>query len=296
MGAVYEGVREDDFRKRVAIKLVKYSFDSDFARRRFQQERQILARLDHPNIARLLDGGDYQNRVPYLVMEFIEGKPLLPAAANLGIPAKLRLFQKVLSAVAFAHRHLIVHRDLKPANILVTDTGEPKLLDFGIARLLGEDGGTAHTMTAGAMMTPDYASPEQAKGEPAGVASDIYSLGATLYELLSGRAPAPAGILLHGGNLSGDLRNRTAPSKRSWPPTGECNASCAATWTPWCSTQWPRIRRTATVRRRRSARKSNATWTGGRSRCDAHRRSNGRGNSSGETGWRWARRRHSRRA
>jgi eukaryotic-like serine/threonine-protein kinase len=189
MGAVYEGVREDDFRKRVAIKLVKYSFDSDFARRRFQQERQILARLDHPNIARLLDGGDYEGRVPFLVMEFIEGEPLLARASTLGIPAKLRIFQKVLSAVAFAHRELIVHRDLKPANILVTGTGEPKLLDFGIARLLDEEGRTAQTMTAGAMMTPDYASPEQAKGEPAGVLSDIYSLGATLYELLSGARP-----------------------------------------------------------------------------------------------------------
>ena len=194
MGAVYEGVREDDFRKKVAIKLVRYSFDSDFARRRFQRERQILARLDHPHIARLLDGGDYRNRAPYLVMEFIEGKPLLSAASSLGIPAKLRLFQKVLSAVAFAHRDLIVHRDLKPANILVTGAGEPKLLDFGIARLMEEDaGGLAQTMTIGTMMTPDYASPEQAKGEPAGVASDIYSLGATLYELLSGARPHQLG-------------------------------------------------------------------------------------------------------
>jgi len=195
MGAVYEGAREDDFQKRVAIKLVKYSFDSDFARRRFQQERQILARLDHPNIARLLDGGNYQDRLPYLVMEFVGGEPLLAAASSLDIPAKLRLFQKILSAVAYAHQQLIVHRDLKPANILVSATGEPKLLDFGIARLIDEDnpGAGPRTMTVGSMMTPEYASPEQVKGEPAGVASDIYSLGATLFELLTGARPHKLG-------------------------------------------------------------------------------------------------------
>jgi len=191
MGAVYEGAREGDFQRRVAIKLVKFTFDSDFARRRFQQERQILARLDHPHIARLLDGGNYQDRLPYLVMEFVEGKPLVAAASSLDIPAKLRLFQKILSAVAHAHSQLIVHRDLKPANILVSDTGEPKLLDFGIARLIEEDGGGAgaRTMTVGAMMTPEYASPEQVRGEPAGVASDVYSLGATLFEFLCGARP-----------------------------------------------------------------------------------------------------------
>ena len=190
MGAVYEGVREDAYQKRVALKLVKYSFDSQVGRRRFQQERQILARLDHPNIARLLDGGDYEG-LPYLVMEFVEGEPLPAATSSLSIPAKLRLFQQILAAVSYAHRNLIVHRDLKPANILVSGEGEPKLLDFGIARLMEEDpaGSGGHTMTAAAMMTPDYASPEQVKGEPAGVASDIYSLGAILFELLCGARP-----------------------------------------------------------------------------------------------------------
>ncbi len=191
MGAVYEGAREDDFKKRVAVKLVKYGFDSEFARRRFQQERQILAGLDHPNIARLLDGGDYQNRFPYLVMEFVEGQPLLATAGSADIATKLRLFQKVLSAVAYAHQHLIVHRDLKPANILVSTTGEPKLLDFGIARLVDENnpGAEPRTMTVAVMMTPKYASPEQVRGEPAGVASDVYSLGATLFEFLCGAPP-----------------------------------------------------------------------------------------------------------
>jgi serine/threonine protein kinase len=121
-------------------------------------------------------------------MEFVDGEPLLAAASALGIPAKLRLFQKILAAVSYAHRNLIVHRDLKPANILVSGGSDPKLLDFGIARLMEEDsaGAGAHTLTAAAMMTPDYASPEQVKGEPAGVANDIYSLGAILFELLSG--------------------------------------------------------------------------------------------------------------
>ena len=190
MGAVYEGLREDGFQKRVAIKRVKYGFDSEFARRRFEQERQILARLDHPNIARLLDGGDSEG-LPYLVMEFVEGGPLLAAAATLDLSERLRLFRQILSAVSYAHRSLIVHRDLKPANILVSGDGEPKLLDFGIARLVAEDTTEpgAHTMTVASMMTPDYASPEQVKGESAGVASDIYSLGAILFELLSGARP-----------------------------------------------------------------------------------------------------------
>jgi tRNA A-37 threonylcarbamoyl transferase component Bud32 len=190
MGAVYEGVREDAFQKRVAIKLIKYTFDSEFARRRFEQERQILARLEHPNIARLLDGGDYEG-LPYLVMEFVEGGPLLAAVKTLDIRGRLRVFRQILSAVSFAHRNLIVHRDLKPANILISGSGEPKLLDFGIARLIEEDtteSGTP-TMTVAAMMTPDYASPEQVKGESVGVASDIYSLGAILFELLCGARP-----------------------------------------------------------------------------------------------------------
>lgn len=190
MGAVYAAVREDDFRKCVAIKIVKVSFDSPFARRRFEQERQILARFDHPHIARLLDGGEREG-APYLVMEFVDGQPLLAAASTLDTTGKLRLFRQVLSGVGYAHRQLIVHRDLKPGNILVLPGGEPKLLDFGIARLLDDEGGEpgSHTMTAAALMTPDYASPEQVTGEPAGVASDIYSLGAILFELLTGAKP-----------------------------------------------------------------------------------------------------------
>jgi eukaryotic-like serine/threonine-protein kinase len=191
MGAVYEAVREDAFRLRVAIKLVKFGFDSAAARRHFQRERQILARLEHPNIARLLDGGDYEGRLPYLVMEYVEGEPLGVAAGSLDLRAKLRLFQKILSAVSYAHGYLVVHRDIKPSNVLVSQKGEPKLLDFGIARLIDEESveNGSRTMTVASMMTPDYASPEQVKGEPAGVASDIYSLGGMLYELLCGSRP-----------------------------------------------------------------------------------------------------------
>jgi serine/threonine protein kinase len=192
MGAVYEGWREDGFEKRVALKLIKFGLDSDVARRRFLFERQILAKLDHPNIAGLMDGGDSEGGLPYLVLEFVEGKPLLEAAAHLPVKKKLELFREILSAVSFAHRNLIVHRDLKPSNILITSDGTPKLLDFGIAKLLdsdAEEASQAHTMTSAGMLTPDYASPEQVRGEPAAVASDIYSLGAILYELLSGARP-----------------------------------------------------------------------------------------------------------
>ncbi len=189
MGTVYEGHREDGFEKRVAIKLIRFGLDDDFARRRFLYERQILAKLDHPNIAALLDGGDSAHGLPYLVMEFIEGKPLMEASAGLSIRQKLELFQVILGAVSYAHGNLVVHRDLKPANILIAKGGAPKLLDFGVARLIEEDMARANTMTSGGLMTPDYASPEQIKGETVGVASDIYSLGAVLYELLTGARP-----------------------------------------------------------------------------------------------------------
>jgi tetratricopeptide (TPR) repeat protein len=191
MGAVYRGVRDDDqYRKQVAIKLVKRGMDTESLLRRFRHERQILASLDHPHIARLLDGGTTDDGVPYLVMEFIEGQPITSycAARALTIPERLKLFLKACAAVTYAHQNLVVHRDLKPSNVLVTDAGEPKLLDFGIAKLLG--GGDADeapkTVTALHLMTPDYASPEQVRGLPITTASDIYSLGAVLYELLSG--------------------------------------------------------------------------------------------------------------
>jgi len=192
MGAVYRAVREDEFRMDVALKLLKRGTDTEASLRRFRKERQILAALQHPNIARLLDGGATEDGLPYFAMEYVEGRPLLEYSASLSIRQRLELFRSVCGAVQYAHQHLIVHRDLKPGNILVTADGTPKLLDFGIAKLVDpESTGAEMTLTvAGArVLTPDYASPEQVRGEPITIASDIYSLGVVLYELLTDRRP-----------------------------------------------------------------------------------------------------------
>ena len=195
MGAVYLAVRADDeFQKRVAIKLVKRGMDTDFILRRFRQERQILASLDHTHIARLMDGGTTDDGLPYFVMEYIEGLPInqFCDAHKLSTSERLRLFLKVCSAVAFAHHNLVIHRDLKPSNVLVTADGAPKLLDFGIAKLLNpEMGGRAldPTTLALRLMTPEYASPEQVRGETVTMVSDVYSLGVLLYDLLTGHRP-----------------------------------------------------------------------------------------------------------
>jgi non-specific serine/threonine protein kinase/serine/threonine-protein kinase len=190
MGVVYQAVRNDDqFRKLVAIKVVKRGMDTDYVLERFHNERQILAHFDHPNIAKLLDGGVTPDGRPYVVMEFIAGRPIdeYCASEHLSIPARLELFLKVCSAVAYAHQNLVVHRDLKPRNVLVVEGGEPRLLDFGIAKMLGDE--RELTIPGLRMMTPDYASPEQVRGEPITTASDVYSLGVLLYELLSGHRP-----------------------------------------------------------------------------------------------------------
>jgi tetratricopeptide (TPR) repeat protein len=187
MGMVYEAVRVDDFHKKVALKIVRQGLDSDFARTRFRQERQVLASLEHPYIARLLDGGESDDGSPYLVLEFVDGRPITEYCRNLDRTERLRLFLKVCAAVEHAHRNLVVHRDLKPANILVTAAGDPKLLDFGIAKLI--DPGSTATQTGFAALTPEYASPEQVRGEPITTASDIYSLGIILYQLLTDRKP-----------------------------------------------------------------------------------------------------------
>jgi serine/threonine protein kinase len=195
MGAVYLAARADDqFKKRVAVKLLRRGLDSEDILRRFRHERQILASLDHPNIARLLDGGMTDDGLPYFVMEYIEGTPLdrYCDERRLSTTERLKLFRQVCAAVYHAHQNLIVHRDLKPSNILVTKDGEPKLLDFGIAKLLNPEL-TAHTMAPTAtgirLMTPNYASPEQIRGKNITTASDIYSLGVLLYHLLTGHHP-----------------------------------------------------------------------------------------------------------
>jgi tetratricopeptide (TPR) repeat protein len=187
MGAVYEATRVDDFHKKAALKIIQQEFDSTFARERFQQERQLLAALEHPYIARLIDGGESADGRPYLILEFVEGEPLNQYAERLDRAGCLRLFLKVCEAVGYAHRNLVIHRDLKPANVLVTPNGDPKLLDFGIAKLLQP--GAMKTQTGFATLTPDYASPEQVRGLPISTASDVYSLGVMLYQLLTGRKP-----------------------------------------------------------------------------------------------------------
>ncbi|MDQ3804923.1 MAG: serine/threonine protein kinase, partial [Acidobacteriota bacterium] len=195
MGAVYLAERADSaFQRRVAVKLVKRGMDTDFILRRFRNERQILASLNHPNIGRLLDGGSTDDGLPYFVMEYIQGQPLYHYCDERGLPvrARLQLFSQLAAAVAYAHQNLVIHRDIKPSNILVTAAGVPKLLDFGIAKLLNPElAADTSPMTATAMrlMTPEYASPEQVQGLAVTPASDVYSLGVLLYELLSGHRP-----------------------------------------------------------------------------------------------------------
>ncbi|KAB2839492.1 MAG: serine/threonine protein kinase, partial [Burkholderiales bacterium] len=196
MGEVLRARRDDaQFEQEVAIKLLRHGWDNELARQRFRRERQILARLEHPNIARLIDGGETETGSPYLVMEFVRGQPLdrYCQARGLGLAARLGLFATVCDAVHFAHGHLLVHRDLKPANILVTDGGVVKLLDFGIAKLLdAEDGSATATVEAARHLTPLYASPEHLRGASLTTATDVYSLGVILYQLLAETLPFDA--------------------------------------------------------------------------------------------------------
>ncbi len=194
MGTVWLGVRADGaFEKRVAVKLVSRGLDTEGVLRRFQQERQILASLNHPHITALLDGGTTADGLPYFVMEYVAGRPITAYCDEraLPLPARLELFCTVCDSVEYAHRNRVLHRDLKPSNILVTADGVPKLLDFGIAKLLnaGPEPGSAVTVGPLQVLTPEYASPEQVRAEPASESGDVYSLGVLLYELVSGRRP-----------------------------------------------------------------------------------------------------------
>lgn len=192
MGTVYLAEREE-FKQWVALKLIKRGMDTEEIIRRFERERVVLASLNHSNIARLLDGGETETGLPYLVMDLVQGLPITEFCdrRRLSIADRLRLFVKVCAPVAYAHEKLIVHRDIKPSNVLVSSYGEPKLVDFGISKILAyENSETTIEQTRGpTLMTPEYASPEQVRGERVEPASDIYSLGVLLYELLCGRLP-----------------------------------------------------------------------------------------------------------
>lgn len=225
MGWVYLATRDDDqFRRRVALKLIKAEFADQHTLLRFQNERQALAVLDHPNIIKLLDGGQSDDGLPYLVMDYVEGLPLdeYCDSHKLDLRERLALFRTVCCAVHYAHQNLVVHRDLKPGNILVTPQGVPKLLDFGIAKLLRpEYSAQAIGLTRTHMqpMTPKYASPEQVLGQPITTASDIYALGVLLYELLTGQHPFEK-----QGRTELDLENAIAgldPEKPSVAATHE---------------------------------------------------------------------------
>ncbi len=192
MGAVYLAERSDgEFSQRVAVKIIRQTLADPGLVRYFKREREILASLNHPFIARLIDGGVGLDGSPFLAMEYVEGVPVNEFAEreNLSVEEKLELFLKICDGVAYAHRNLIVHRDIKPSNIFVTADGTPKLLDFGLAKILESGANSLQTETALQPMTPAYASPEQLRGEPISTASDIYSLGVVLYELLTDHRP-----------------------------------------------------------------------------------------------------------
>jgi serine/threonine protein kinase/Tfp pilus assembly protein PilF len=225
MGAVYLAEREEDFEQRVALKLVRPGLTRRELIRRFHDERQILARLEHPNIARLLDGGTTEDGAPYFAMELIQGVPIDRYCDQRELPLRQRveLFLAVCSALAVAHQSLVVHRDLKPSNILVDATGTPKLLDFGIALLLdagdGEADGATSEPAGPRVMTPDYASPEQLRGEAITTASDVYSLALVLSKVLTGHLPTrsdPDGTVEELRAMHDD---KTSPSSARAPTT-----------------------------------------------------------------------------
>ncbi|MEM7587079.1 MAG: serine/threonine-protein kinase [Acidobacteriota bacterium] len=218
MGDVYLAERADDaYEQRVAVKVLRTRASLGELEGRFFAERQLLADLEHPNIARLLDGGTSDQGRPYLVMDYVEGEPIDQFGARVSLTERLRLFLDVCSAVAYAHRHLVVHRDLKPANILVTADGQPKLLDFGIAKDLGAAGKTPETRLL-VPVTVEYASPEQLAGGVVTTASDVYSLGVVLYELLTGQSPFDSEDPLAGRSQSAPLDRPSTRVRRAAGP------------------------------------------------------------------------------
>jgi len=217
MGTVFLGERDDaQFTMRAAIKLIKRGMDSEAVLERFRHERQILAGLEHPNIARLLDGGTSSDGLPYFVMEYVDGLPVdeYCRTHRLSIDERLDVFLQICAAVTYAHQHLVVHRDIKPSNILVTSDRVPKLLDFGIARLVeaADDAPAVVTAFAAQAMTPQYASPEQLRGERVTTVSDVYALGVLLFELLAGERPYDV-----TGKTAGEVREIVANTEAAKP-------------------------------------------------------------------------------
>ena len=217
MGTVYLAEHAGDgFKQLVALKLIKRGMDTSAVLKRFLMERRILAQLDHPNIARMLDGGSTEHGLPYFVMEYVEGDEIrkYANANNLGLKERVELFRTVCSAVSSAHQRLVIHRDIKPTNILVTKDGEPKLLDFGIAKLISPDWNSDEaTLTQFRAVTPEYASPEQMDGSAVSTATDVYSLGVVLYELLTGCRPFS--FREKDGRVTAEIALSTEPRKPS---------------------------------------------------------------------------------
>jgi len=264
MGTVYLARRADRaFEQQVAIKVIRGGVADRAQIDRFRAERQILANLDHPAIARLLDGGATDDGLPYLVMEYLEGEPIDRWCDQrcLPIAARLELFLRVCDAVQYAHQNLVVHRDIKPSNILVTAHGAPKLLDFGIAKLLDPAGGQSLALTGSLdrLLTPDFASPEQVRGTPVTTRTDVYALGLLLYLLLTGsrRTASAARARRRSSAWCASSRppRRARPFSRRRTGRRRCRrrrrglaarsrrdsrAACAVTSTTSCSRPWPR--------------------------------------------------------
>ena len=219
MGEVFEARRADgSYEGRAAVKLLKRGMDSAAVLQRFAQERNALARLNHPHIARLLDAGASGEGQPYFVMEYVDGRPIHEAALGLPLEQRLQLFLQLADAVAHAHRNLLVHRDLKPSNVMVDGEGQVKLLDFGIAKAIDplEGGDPGVTQAGERPYTPHYASPEQVRGEPVTTATDIYSLGVLLYQMLTGARPTGRSATTAAEAVKGVLEEQpTRPSRLS---------------------------------------------------------------------------------
>ena len=263
MGTVYRAERADgQYRQEVAVKLVRSGPRDPYAIERFRTERQVLARLIHPNIAGLLDGGFAPDGTPYLVMELVDGIPITEwcAAERLSLEARLRLFRVVCDAVQHAHRALVVHRDLKPSNILVSRSGNVKLLDFGIAKLLDPEGWDVESTATRAEMrliTPEYGAPEQRQDGPVTTATDVYALGVVLYELLTGVRPQAASTPLTSPPRATQFHR---PSPR---PARPC-ADAPARGRPAneCTSCLPRLNDRTSLTHASSRDGSAATWTG----------------------------------